>query len=282
MRGVRPDFDHAACDPRAITCGAQRPGVDHAWSPQLAALCSHRLRSRKPSPSTVAWSEPSCTAALADRSISWTEPCDRRPTRARSRNDLAVASGGWHTCSMQAFLAALVGGVLTIAGGLTAVLVTGRGVRSQWRKDTQLKVSTDVLSALQTRVSRINDLAYLADKESDEGKSAWSTQVAAVTGWNNSRHAALLVSPPEVAAMLQKLDKQTDLLLQQAMSKEWTLVEFRKQRDSLGRLAATYIDAMRAETGWAPLRLKSLWTWDQTVEPPNVASSPNQVSASDT
>jgi hypothetical protein len=183
---------------------------------------------------------------------------------------------------MQAFLAALIGGALTIGGGLAAVLVTGRDARNQWRKDTQLKVSTDVLSALQTRVSRINDLAYLADKESDEANTAWSAQVAAATGWNNSRHAALLVSPPEVAATLQKLDQQTDLLLQQALSKEWTLAEFRKQRHSLGRLAATYIDAMRNEAGWAPLRLESLWMWDQTAEQPNVASSPNQVSASNT
>jgi hypothetical protein len=72
------------------------------------------------------------------------------------------------------------------------------------------------------------------------------------------------VSPPEVAATLQKLDQQTDLLLQQAMSKEWTLAEFRKQRDGLGRLAASYIDAMREEAGWAPLGLESLWMWGDT------------------
>jgi len=46
---------------------------------------------------------------------------------------------------MQAFLAALVGGFRTIAGGLAAVLVTGRSTRSQWRNDTQLKVGTEVL-----------------------------------------------------------------------------------------------------------------------------------------
>ena len=68
---------------------------------------------------------------------------------------------------MQAFLAALVGGLLTIAGGLTAVRVTGRGVRSQWRTDTQLKAGTEVLSTLQQRVTAINELAYLADKNSD-------------------------------------------------------------------------------------------------------------------
>jgi hypothetical protein len=173
---------------------------------------------------------------------------------------------------MQAFLAALVGGLLTIAGGLVAVLVTGRGVRSQWRTDTQLKVGTEVLNALQKRVSAINDLAYLDDKESDEGEKAWSVECAAVMEWNNARHAALLVSPPEVAALLRGLDRQSDSLLGRAMAKQWTLEEFRKERDSLGRLAADYVDAVRAATGWPPLQLRSLWMWDQVEEPPSAAS----------
>ena len=146
-------------------------------------------------------------------------------------------------------------------------------MRNQWRNDTQLKVSTEVLSALQKRVSRINDLAYLADKDCDEAKDAWSAQAASATEWNNARHAALLVSPPEGAALLQVLDGKTDSLLERAMAKQWTLVEFRKEREGLGRLAANYLDAARAGTGWPPLRLKSLWSWDQAEEPLNVASS---------
>ena len=167
---------------------------------------------------------------------------------------------------MQAFLAALVGGLLTIAGGLTAVLVTGRGVRSQWRRDTQLKVGTEVLSALQKRVSAINDLAYLADKKGDEGKKAWDVECAAATECNNARHAALLVSPPEGAALLQDIDEQADSLLVRAMAKQWTLEEFRKERDRLGRLAANYVDAVRAVAGWPQLQLKSLWMWDKTED----------------
>jgi hypothetical protein len=183
-----------------------------------------------------------------------------------------VPCGGWHTCSMQAFLAALVGGLLTIAGGLAAVLMTGRGMRSQWRNDAQLKVGAEVLSALQKRVSSINDLAYLADKNSDDGEKVWLVECAAATEWNNARHAALLVSPPEVAALLQGLDGQSDSLLVRAMAKQWTLEEFRKERDSLGQLAANYLDAVRAGTGWPPLQLKSLWMWDQAELPPNVTA----------
>ena len=177
---------------------------------------------------------------------------------------------------MQAFLAALVGGLLTIAGGLTAVLVTGRGVRSQWRRDTQLKVGTEVLSALQKRVSAINDLAYLADKKGEEGKKAWDVECAAATECNNARHAALLVSPPKGAALLQGIDEQADSLLVRAMAKQWTLEEFRKERDSLGRLAADYVDAVRAAAGWPPLQLKSLWMWDKAEGLPT--SPPQQQS----
>ena len=85
-------------------------------------------------------------------------------------------------------------------------------MRSQWRNDTQLKVSTEVLNALQKVVSRINDLAYLPDKEGDDANNAWSALVASVIEWHNARHAALLVSSPKIAALLQALDEQSDSL----------------------------------------------------------------------
>jgi hypothetical protein len=159
---------------------------------------------------------------------------------------------------MQAFLAALAGGLLAIAGGLAAVFATSRGARSQWRKDTQLKVSTKVLSALQEMVRRINDLAFLPEKEGGGADDAWSAHVVSATEWNNARHAALLVSSPEVAALLQDLDGHLDSLTARAVTKQWTLVEFRKERDSLGQLAA--------DTDSPPLQLKSLWMWDQAVD----------------
>jgi hypothetical protein len=71
------------------------------------------------------------------------------------------------------------------------------------------------------------------------------------------------VSPSDVAALLQGLDAQADSLLKRAMAKRWTLEEFREERDYLGRLAANYVDAVRAAAGWPPLQLKSLWMWDK-------------------
>ena len=82
----------------------------------------------------------------------------------------------------------------------------------------------------------------------------------------------MLVSPPEVVALLQRLDEQADSLLDRAMAKQWTLEEFRKERDSLGRVAANYLDAVRAATGWPPLKPKSLWMWDKAEELPTAAS----------
>ena len=70
-------------------------------------------------------------------------------------------------------------------------------------------------------------------------RPGWVECTAAME-WNNARHAALLVSPPEVAALLQGLDGQSDSLLVRAMAKQWTLEEFRKERDSLGLLAANF------------------------------------------
>ena len=115
-----------------------------------------------------------------------------------------------------------------------------------------------MLNALQKVVSRINDLAYLADKEGDDAENAWSALVASVMEWHNVRHAALLVGSPRVAALLQDIDEQSDSLTGRAMTKQWTLTEFRRERDSLSRLAANYLDAARAETGWPPLQLKYL------------------------
>ena len=80
------------------------------------------------------------------------------------------------------------------------------------------------------------------------------------------------MSPPEVIALLQGLDEQADSLLDRAMAKQWTLEEFRKERDSLGRVAANYLDAVRAATGWPPLKLKSLWMWDKAEALPTTAS----------
>ena len=46
--------------------------------------------------------------------------------------------------------------------------------------------------------------------------------------WNNAGHAALFVSSPKVAVLLQDLDGQVDSLTTRAVTKQSTLVEFRR------------------------------------------------------
>ena len=65
---------------------------------------------------------------------------------------------------MDALLATLIGGALAIAGGLVGVLATHHSESSRWRRDAQLRVSTELLSSLQEVIRRMIDLAYLTDK----------------------------------------------------------------------------------------------------------------------
>jgi hypothetical protein len=50
---------------------------------------------------------------------------------------------------MTTLLAALIGGGLAIAGGLVGVFTMDRRERNRWRRDAQLKASTELLSSLQ-------------------------------------------------------------------------------------------------------------------------------------
>jgi hypothetical protein len=169
---------------------------------------------------------------------------------------------------MSALLAALVGGALAIAGGVVGALTTGRGERGRWRRDTQLRVSTELLSSLQELVRRMIDLAYLTEKPPRGGRHTVSREYRDATiGWNSSIYAALLVSPPKVAELVQGLDREVDRLVDRAMEKPWSRAEFREERIGLGRLAAVYLNAARAEAGWPPITLKSVWAWDSAAPP---------------
>jgi hypothetical protein len=69
-----------------------------------------------------------------------------------------------HNAGMTTLLAALIGGGLAIAGGLVGVFVTDRRGRSQWRRDAQFKVSTELLNSLQEVIRPMIHLAYLTEK----------------------------------------------------------------------------------------------------------------------
>lgn len=168
---------------------------------------------------------------------------------------------------MLTLLAALIGGGLAIAGGFAGAFATDRRERSRWRRDAQLRVSTELLSSLQQVIRRMIHLAYLTEKPPQP-----TPLVPAATGyheasvvWNSSIYAALLVSPPRIASMVQDLDREVDRLLEQALDKPWSRMEFREERRSLGRLAAAYLNASRAETGWPPIPIETVWAWDEAI-----------------
>jgi hypothetical protein len=171
----------------------------------------------------------------------------------------------WQTSAMNALLATFLGGALAIAGGLVGVLATHRSESSRWRRDAQLRASTELLSSLQEVIRRMIDLAYLTEKPT-RGSPAGRTPSAyheATIGWNSSIYAALLVSPPDLAALVQNLDREVDRLLERALEKQWSRTDFREERRGLGRLAANYLNASRAEVGWSPVPIDSVWAWDR-------------------
>jgi hypothetical protein len=164
---------------------------------------------------------------------------------------------------MVTFFATLAGGVLAIAGGLVAVFASDRRERSRWRRDAQLKVGTDFLSALQVLTRRTIELAHLTNKlQGEDTGLALSAYREATIGWNSAIYAALLVSPPKAAGLVADLDREIDRLKEQALAKQWSRDDFREERRLLGRLAAEYLNVLRGEVGWSPLALESVWTWD--------------------
>ena len=111
---------------------------------------------------------------------------------------------------MTGILAALLGGLLAISGGLVGIALTDRRERNRWLRDSQLQASSDLVTALQLLIRRMINLAYLDPAES----GSYELQDA-TAGWNSSRHRALLITPAEVAV---KIDLNLDLGLRQHSS----------------------------------------------------------------
>ncbi|MGS2615320.1 hypothetical protein ACVCAH_12470 [Micromonospora sp. LZ34] len=163
---------------------------------------------------------------------------------------------------MEAVLGSLVGGVLAIAGGLLVALATVRHERTRWRRDAELKAAIDLLSALQSLVRRLMNLAYLEDKRGDEASAAMEHYREATIAWNSAMYAVLLVGSPAGTALVPSLDREVDRLWECAMSRRWTRDEFREERKALGQLAARYLATTRKLSGHDAIGLRSVWTWD--------------------
>ena len=164
---------------------------------------------------------------------------------------------------MGAILTTLLGGLLAVAGGLVGIALSDRRERYRWLRDSQLQASTNLLSALQLLIRRMINVAYLDPDESrDPTSSAVAAFNEAVVVWNNAQYAALLVTPPAVAAQVPALDREVDRLLDLACAQSWTRLEFRQERKKLGRMAAEYLRLARRLARLPDIDLPSIWTWD--------------------
>jgi hypothetical protein len=143
-----------------------------------------------------------------------------------------------------AILTTLLGGLLAISGGLVGIGLTDRRERTRWRRDAELRASTNLLSALQLLTRRMINVAYLDPAETwdleslDPGKRKHKSPISAAVvaafeeatvGWNNALYAALLITPPSVAAKIPELDREVDRLFELAITRSWTRSEFRQQ-----------------------------------------------------
>ena len=179
---------------------------------------------------------------------------------------------------VQTVLGPLVGGLLAIMGGLLVALTSHRRERRRWHRDSQLQASVALLTALQTLVRRMIDLAYLEDKRGDSrGQAAIASYHEATIEWNSAMYAALLVSPPASARLIPEIDREVDRLLDEAMARSWSRTRFREERRALGRLAAGYLHTTRDLAGLPDIDLPSVWTWEARLpraESPDTAADP--------
>ena len=159
----------------------------------------------------------------------------------------------------------------------------GRGLRDRPTRaqpmapGCQFKVSTELLNSLQEVIRPMIHLAYLTEKPPRPTLTfAASAYHEATVKWNSSIYAALLVSPPKIANMVQDLDREVDRLTERAMEKSWPRTEFREERRSIGRLAASYLNASRAEIGWPPIPIDSVWAWDESPDDSTASERPGR------
>src|SRR5690349_11071599 len=103
---------------------------------------------------------------------------------------------------MQAMYGTLVGGLLAIAGGLLVAVSADRRQRSRWRHDTQLRVGSELLGALQLVVRRLRDFAVMEEKSYRQFEAAADAYHEATMRWNTAMYATLMASPVTSADLI--------------------------------------------------------------------------------
>ncbi|MFD0596696.1 hypothetical protein ACFQZ4_52590 [Catellatospora coxensis] len=166
---------------------------------------------------------------------------------------------------MDAILGSIVGGILAIAGGLFVSIASDRKERVKWQRDAQIKASAELVSALQVVIRRLREIAFMGDKTSKEAETALSLYHDATSMWNSAMYSVILVSSPRLTDLVLSLDREVDRLCARAREQEWSRADFRRERLTIGRLSAQYLDAARGVAGLPKLQLNSAWSWEMTT-----------------
>jgi hypothetical protein len=168
----------------------------------------------------------------------------------------------------QALVGAIVGGILTGLGSLIVALTVDRRGRRQHERQLQLDAAKEVLGSLQNLNRKLINIARHPLDGVAQDEPLWAEQLDAATRWNAARYGAALVCPASQLVMLDALDRETDRVFDQALSRQWTGREFRSERERLGQLAADCLVEVRRDVGLPAVEIESLWAWDSTALPP--------------
>lgn len=150
--------------------------------------------------------------------------------------------------------------------------MTERRSRGEWRRQARLSSAAKTIRALQSLNREITTLAISEESSIDGTSRAWETFHGATVDWNAARHEAALLAPQAEVALLERLDRELDRLLEAAIMKRWDPSEFRRERKQLGELASSYVRAARSTANEGATDLPSIWSWagdmDEAKRPP--------------
>ncbi len=177
-------------------------------------------------------------------------------------------------------VAASLGGVLAIAGGVVSVVVRRWQEQRHWYREHQIQLVGEAMAAAQRIMRIITTIAYGEPRPYDQlttpGDSPASPGVYypggdgsddlydAMTEWNSALHRLLISAPSEIVRRTREIDLELDRLLDAAYDRRWSREAFRAERVLAGRLLLDLGKSARTHSGFGDLQVdgESIWTWD--------------------
>lgn len=160
---------------------------------------------------------------------------------------------------MEALIGAVVGGLLTALGAFLITTIQDRRAEDRSAREQRLVAAREVLAALQELNRRMIDVARV--DTSDHHERPWPELHVGTIRWNAARLSAALVAPQSEIELLQRIDSESDRVMDQALTKRWQSRDFRAQREQLGELGAEYLNLVRVNEGLPITKIESIWPW---------------------